>query len=71
MTIILETTKNKKLFDIAQGVADITEELMEDSIDWQLEDFPQDGDEYGAIHAEVLQMTIKIMYKNITSRTYN
>jgi len=43
----LETTKNKKLFDIAQGVADITEELMEDSIDWQLEDFPQDGDEYG------------------------
>jgi len=67
----LETTKNKKLFDIAQGVADITEELMEDSIDWQLEDFPQDGDEYGAIHAKVLQMTIKIMYKNITSRTYN
>lgn len=67
----METNKNKKLLDIAQGVADITEELMEDSIDWQLEDFPQDGDEYGAIHAEVLQMTIKIMYKNITSRAYN
>ena len=46
-------------------------ELMYDSIDWQLEDFEQDGDDYNAIHAEVLQMTIKIMYKNITSRTYN
>ena len=67
----METTKNKKLFDIAQGVADVTMELMYDSIDWQLEDFEQDGDDYNAIHAEVLQMTIKIMYKNITSRTYN
>ena len=61
----------KELNEIAQGVADVTMELMYDSIDWQLEDFEQDGDDYNAIHAEVLQMTIEIMYKNITSRTYN
>ena len=67
----METNKNKKLLDIAQGVADITKELMYDSIDWQLSDFEADGDDYNAIHAEVLQMTIKIMYKNITSRAYN
>jgi len=29
-----------KLKEIAQGVADVTLELMEDSIDWQLADFP-------------------------------
>jgi hypothetical protein len=35
---------------------------MEDSVDWQLADFPQDGDEYRAIHSNVLQLAIKKMY---------
>ena len=51
-----------KLKEIAQGVADVTLELMEDSVDWQLADFPQDGDEYSAIHSNVLQLAIKKMY---------
>ncbi len=51
-----------KLDEIAQGVADVTLELMEDSVDWQLADFPQDGDEYRAIHSNVLQLAIKKMY---------
>ena len=51
-----------KIDEIAQGVADVTLELMEDSIDWQLADFPQDGDEYSAIHSNVLQLAIKKMY---------
>ena len=51
-----------KLEEIAQGVADVTLELMEDSVDWQLADFPQDGDEYSAIHSNVLQLAIKKMY---------
>ena len=51
-----------KIEQIAQGVADVTLELMEDSIDWQLADFPQDGDEYSAIHSNVLQLAIKKMY---------
>ena len=51
-----------KIDEIAQGVADVTLELMEDSIDWQLADFPQDSDEYSAIHSNVLQLAIKKMY---------
>ncbi len=51
-----------KLKEIAQGVADITLELMEDSVDWQLADFPQDGDEYSAIHSAVMTKAIEIMY---------
>ena len=60
----METTKNKKLFDIAQGVADITQELMYDSVTWQLSDFEQDGDDFNAIHAKVLRMAIEIMFTN-------
>ena len=51
-----------KLKEIAQGVADVTLELMEDSVDWQLADFPQDGDEYSAIHSKVMHLAIKQMY---------
>ena len=51
-----------KLEEIAQGVADVTLELMKDSVDWQIADFPQDGDEYSAIHSNVLQLAIEKMY---------
>ena len=51
-----------KLKEIAQGVADITLELMKDSVDWQLADFPQDGDEYSVIRSKVLKSAIKKMY---------
>ncbi len=54
--------KQRELNDIAEGIADVTMELMEDSIDWQLEDFPQDGDNYDAIHATVMKKAIEIMY---------
>jgi len=52
----------KELDEIAQGIADVTMELMEDSIDWQLSDFPQDGDEYSAIHHYVMSKAIEKMY---------
>jgi thiamine biosynthesis protein ThiC len=55
-------SKIKGLNEIAQSIADVTLELMYDSVDWQLEDFEQDGDEYNAIHAETLQRAIEIMY---------
>ena len=59
---LINMSNQNKIDEIAQGVADVTLELMEDSIDWQLADFPQDGDEYGAIHSNVLQLAIKKMY---------
>ena len=59
---LINMENQNKIDEIAQGVADVTLELMEDSIDWQLADFPQDGDEYSAIHSNVLQLAIKKMY---------
>jgi hypothetical protein len=58
----MEKNMENKLEEIAQGVADVTLELMEDSVDWQLADFPQGGDEYSAIHSKVMHLAIKQMY---------
>tara|TARA_R110000796_G_scaffold130366_1_gene245997 strand:+ start:1931 stop:2140 length:210 start_codon:yes stop_codon:yes gene_type:complete len=53
----------KELHGIAEGIAEVTLELMEDSIDWQLEYFiSSDGDDYNAIHSAVMQKAIEIMY---------
>ena len=54
--------QNKKIQEIADNVASITLELMNDSIDWQLENYSADGDDYNAIHAETMQRAIEIMY---------
>ena len=65
MTNITKNMDNKvkeRLDEIVQGVADVTLELMEDSVDWQLADFPQGGDEYSAIHSKVMHLAIKQMY---------
>ena len=52
----------KQLDEIAEGIAEVTKELMYDSIDWQLSDFEQDGDDYNAIHSEVMRLAIEKMY---------
>ena len=51
----------KKLDEIAQGIADVTKELMYDSIDWQLSDFDQDGDDYNELHSYVMDKAIEKM----------
>ena len=48
------------------GIADVTEELMNDSIDWQLGDFDQDGDDFDAIHSYVMSRAIEYLYKTNT-----
>ena len=55
-------SKMKHLDEIAQGIADVTKELMYDSIDWQLSDFEQDGDDYNEIHSYVMKIAIEKMY---------
>ena len=55
-------SKMKELNEIAQGIADVTLELMYDSVDWQLSEYEAGGDDYVAIHAETLQRAIEIMY---------
>ena len=56
------TDRTVALDEIAMGIASVTLELMEDSVDWQLEDFPQDGDNYDAIHTAVMKKAIEYMY---------
>jgi len=51
--------------EIAMGIAGMTLDLMEDSVDWQLEDFPQDGENYAAIHTAVMTKAIEYMYLQI------
>ena len=61
-------SKMKELDSIARGIADVTKELMYDSIDWQLEDYPQEGDTYNAIHSHVMKRAIEIMYNEIQTK---
>ncbi len=61
-------SKMKELDNIARGIADVTKELMYDSIDWQLEDYPQEGDTYNAIHSHVMKRAIEIMYNEIQTK---
>lgn len=57
----------KEIDEIAQGIADVTKELMYDSIDWQLADFPQDGDEYNAIHSAVMKRAIEYLHEEVSN----
>jgi hypothetical protein len=57
----------KELDNIARGVADVTKELMYDSIDWQLADYPQEGDTYNAIHSHVMKRAIEMMYHELNT----
>lgn len=61
-------SKMKELDRIARGIADVTKELMYDSIDWQLEDYPQEGDTYNAIHSHVMRRAIEIMYNELQTK---
>tara|TARA_Y100000389_G_C17289704_1_gene427393 strand:- start:500 stop:703 length:204 start_codon:yes stop_codon:yes gene_type:complete len=62
-------SKMKELDEIAQGIADVTKELMHDSVDWQLEDYPLDGDDYEDLHDMVIFLAIEKMYMS-TKREY-
>ncbi len=62
-------SKMKEIDEIAQGIADVTKELMHDSVDWQLEDYPLDGDDYEDLHSMVIFLAIEKMYM-ATKREY-
>ena len=59
----------KTINDYATQVADVTLELMEDTVDWVISDHPTSGDEYDAVHAEVMFHAIEKMYMS-TKRKY-
>jgi hypothetical protein len=63
-------SKIKEIDEIAQGVADVTKELMEDSIDWQIADQPVSGDDYKELHDMVMFLAVEKMYMSIKRKYY-
>jgi len=57
-------SRMKEIDEIAQGIADVTKELMHDSIDWQIADQPVSGDDYNDLHDYVMSKAIEYMYIN-------
>jgi hypothetical protein len=62
-------SKMKEIDDIAQGVADMTKEIMYDSVEWQIADQPVNGDEYNELHSYVMSKAIELLYKQNTNAT--
>jgi|TARA_R110000764_G_scaffold109995_1_gene196274 hypothetical protein len=60
-------SKMKEIDDIAQGIADVTKEIMYDSIDWQIADQPVEGDKYNDLHSYVMSKAIEYLYKQNTN----
>ena len=57
-------SKMKELDLIAQGVADHMQEIIEDSVDWQLSDVPLEGDEYQEMKEYVINVALnKLLQK--------
>jgi|TARA_R100000479_G_C6313128_1_gene174800 hypothetical protein len=52
----------KKIDHVAQGVADHIKEIIYDTVEWQIADFPVNGDEYNAIHSAVMKRAIEYLY---------
>ena len=61
-------SKIKEIDDIAQGVADMTKEIMYDSVEWQIADQPVNGDEYNELHSYVMSKAIELLYKQNTNQ---
>ena len=54
----------KELDLIAQDVADHMQEIIEDSVDWQLADVPLDGDDYQKMKEYVINVALnKLLQK--------
>lgn len=58
-------SKAEEIDDIAQGIADVTIELMTDSVDWQIADQLVNGVEYDELHNYVMNAAIEKMYKEM------
>jgi len=55
----------EQMNEVASGVADVTLELMEDSVDWQIAEFESSGDTHNAIRREVIEMAVSKMYEEL------
>ena len=61
--------KIKEIDEIAERIAEITLQLIEDSVDWQIADQSVEGDEYNELHEMVMFLAIEKLYMS-TKRKY-
>ena len=54
----------KAINEVAQNIASTTTELLYDTVHWQIGSISAEGDEYDAIHAEVMRRAIQIMHND-------
>jgi hypothetical protein len=64
----LNMSKMKEIDEVAQGIADVTKELMYDSIHWQIAEFHVEGDSYNDLHAHVMALAIEKMWNDIQTK---
>ena len=48
--------------------ADMTKEIMYDSIEWQIAEQPVNGDDYNELHSYVMSKAIELLYKQNTNQ---
>lgn len=58
----------QELNEMAQGIADVTRELMYDSVDWQLDYSEASGNNYNEIHNYVMGKAIELLYEQTEVR---
>jgi len=58
----------KTIEDYAIEVMEVTWQLMYDTTDWVISNHDTSGDDHDAIHVEVMQRAIEIMYKLNTNK---
>ena len=58
----------QELNEMAQGIADVTRELMYDSVDWQLDYSEASGNNYNEIHNYVMSKAIELLYEQTEVR---
>ena len=58
-------SKTSEVDLVAQGVADHIKEIIYNTVEWQIADFPVNGDEYNAIHSAVMKRAIENLYIDV------
>ena len=58
-------SKMSEIDQVAQGIADHIKEIIYDTVEWQIADFPVNGDEYNAIHSAVMKRAIENLYIDV------
>lgn len=62
--------KIKEIDEIAERIAEITLQLIEDSVDWQIADQPTSGEDHEELREMVTFLAIEKMYMSTKRRYY-